>query len=155
MKICRKYSDVERSLLDLIESRPDAGQEKTILTERKGGRLQLPLNVSVQIDKDPSGGNPLIFDGYSRDISIGGICIVLDELEDVNASFSKSIKNASVQVSLPADAMALNVSGNIIWSREVQLDDEKTFLLGIKFMKMAPKLKGMMITFADSMCNRN
>ena len=155
MKICRKYSDVEQSLLDLIESRPDAGQEKTILTERKGGRLQLPINVSLQIDKDPSGGNPLILDGYSRDISIGGICVVLDELKDVSASFSKSIKSASVQVSLPTEAMALNVSGNIIWSREAQLDDEKTYLLGIKFKKMAPKLKGMMITFADSICNRN
>ena len=155
MKICRKYQEVEQSILDLIENRPDAGQEKTILTERKGGRLQLPINVSVQIDKDPSGGNPLVLDGYSRDISIGGICVILDELEDVNASFSKSIKSASVQVSLPTEAMALNVSGSIIWSREVQMDDEKTFLLGIKFKKMAPKLKGMMITFADSICHRN
>jgi hypothetical protein len=51
--------------------------------------------------------------------------------------------------------MALKVSGSIIWSREVQMEDEKTFLLGIKFKKMAPKLKGMMITFADSICNRH
>lgn len=155
MKICRKYPDVEQCILDLIESRPDAGQEKTVLTERKGGRLHMPINVRVQIDKDPSGGNPLILDGYSRDISIGGICVVLDELEEANASFSKSIKNSNVQVSLPSEAMALNVSGNIVWSTEVQLDEEKTFLVGIKFKKMAPKLKGMMITFADSICIGN
>ena len=154
VKICRKYPDVEQSILDLIKSRPDSGQEKTLLTERKGGRLHLPINVSVQIDKDPSGGNPLILDGYSRDISIGGICISINELEAVNASFSKSIKNTEVQVSLPSEAMALNVSGTIIWSREVTLEDEKTFLLGIKFKKMAPKLKGMMITFADSICQK-
>ena len=155
VKICRKYPDVEQCILDLIQSRPDSGQEKTLLTERKGGRIHLPIHVSVQIDKDPSGGNPLILDGYSRDISIGGICVVLNELEEVHASFSKSIKNSKVLVSLPSEAMALNVSGTIIWSREVQLEDEKTFLLGIKFKKTAPKLKGMMITFADSICNRN
>jgi hypothetical protein len=154
VKICRKYPDVEQSILDLIKSRPDSGQEKTLLTERKGARLHLPINVSVQIDKDPSGGNPLILDGYSRDISIGGICVSINELEAVNASFSKSIKNTEVRVSLPSEAMALNVSGTIIWSREVTLQDEKTFLLGIKFKKMAPKLKGMMITFADSICQK-
>ena len=154
VKICRKYPDVEQSILDLIKSRPDSGQEKTMLTERKGGRLHLPINVSVQIDKDPSGGNPLILDGYSRDISIGGICVSINELEALNASFSKSIKNTEVRVSLPSEAMALNVSGIIIWSREVTLEDEKTFLLGIKFKKMAPKLKGMMITFADSICQK-
>ena len=155
MKICRKYPDVEQSILDLIESRPDAGQEKTMLTERKGGRLHLPLNVSVHIDKDPSGGHPLVFNGHSRDISIGGICVAINELAEVTATFSKIIKNASVQVSLPSEAMALNVSGTIIWSREMQLDDEKAFLLGIQFKKMSPKLKGMMITFADSICSRN
>lgn len=154
VKICRKYPDVEQRILSLIESRPDSGQEKTLLTERKGGRLHLPIIVSVQIDKDASGGNPLILDGYSRDISIGGICVVLNELEQFNASFSRSIKNANVQVSLPSEAMALNVSGTIIWSREMQLEDEKTFLLGIKFKNMVPKLKGMMIAFADSICNR-
>jgi len=154
-KICRKYPDVEQGILDLIKSRPDSGQEKTLLTERKGGRLHMPINVNVQIDKDPSGGNPLIFDGYSRDISIGGICVILNGLDEVNASFSKSIKNSEVQVSLPSEALALNVSGTIIWSREVQLEDEKTFLLGIRFKKMVPKLKGMMITFADSICNKN
>jgi hypothetical protein len=154
VKICRKYPDVEQRILSLIESRPDSGQEKTLLTVRKGGRLHLPINVSVQIDKDASGGNPLILDGYSRDISIGGICVVLNELEQFNASFSRSIKNANVQVSLPSEAMALNVSGTIIWSREMQWEDEKTFLLGIKFKNMVPKFKGMMIAFADSICNR-
>jgi hypothetical protein len=155
VKICRKYPEVEQGILDLIQSRPDSGQEKTLLTERKGGRLNLPINVSVQIDKDSSGGNPLILDGCSRDISIGGICVILAELDEFKASFSRSIKNSDVHVSLPSEAMALNVSGTIIWSREVQSEDERTFLLGIQFKKMAPKLKGMMITFADSICNRN
>jgi hypothetical protein len=155
IKICRKYADVEQGILDLIKNRPDSGQEKTLLTERKGGRLHLPIKINVQIDKDPSGTNPLILGGYSRDISIGGICVVLDALEKVTPSFPKSLKNAKVQVSLPSEAMALNVSGTIIWSKELPLEDETSVLLGIQFNKMTPKLKGMMFAFADSICSKN
>jgi hypothetical protein len=91
-KICRKYPDVEQCILDLIKSRPDSGQEKTMLTERKGGRLQMPIDVNVQIDKDPSGGNPLVLDGSARDISIGGICVIIDELEGATHHFPKALK---------------------------------------------------------------
>jgi hypothetical protein len=48
--------------------------------------------------------------------------------------------------------MALNVSGSIIWCKEVGLECEKTFVLGIKFEEMSPKLKGMMFAFAGSIC---
>lgn len=155
IKISRKYPDVEHGVIELFKDRMQPGLNKTWLTERKGTRHDLPIRVIVQINKDPSGTNPLVLDGYSRDLSIGGICVALERLETAPGSFSKSIKNTKVEVSLPSEAMALNVSGSIIWCKEVDLEYEKTFVLGIKFEKMSPKLKGMIFAFADSICMPN
>lgn len=153
--ISRKYPDVEQGIRELFKDRTKPGSNKTLLTDRIGGRHLLPIKMKLQINKDPSGINPLVLDGYSRDISIGGICVALEALENAPPAFSKSLKNTKVQVSLPSEAVALNVSGTIIWSKEVELENEKVFLLGIQFEKMSPKLQGMMFAFADSICVQN
>ena len=153
--ISRKYPDVEHGIVELFKDRIEPGSNNTLLADREGGRHHLPIKVNLQINKDPSGTNPLILDGISRDISIGGICVVLEAIEKAPPSFSKSLKNTKVLVSLPNEAMALNVSGTIIWGKEVDLENQKTFVLGIKFEKMSPKLKGMMFAFADSICTNN
>lgn len=153
--ISRKYPDVEHGIAELFKDRMQPGSNNTLLADRQGGRHHLPIKINLQINKDPSGANPLILNGFSRDISIGGICVVLEAIEEAPSSFSKSLKNTKVQVSLPSEAMALNVSGTIIWGKEVDLENEKTLVLGIKFEKMSPKLKGMMFVFADSICTKN
>ena len=96
-----------------------------------------------------------MLDGHSRDISIGGICVVLDAFEPANSAFLKSIRNSKVQISLPSEAMALNVFGTIIWGKEVHFEKENSYIIGIKFEEMSPKLRGMVFAFAESICSRS
>jgi len=45
--------------------------------------------------------------------------------------------------------MTLNVSGSVVWSRDVSYEGQQTVALGIRFKDMAPKLSGMLMVFAD------
>jgi hypothetical protein len=155
MKICRKYEDVEHGIINLYKARSGSEPKNIQRKERQGDRHHTPVKLNLQINADPSGNTPLMLDGHSRDISIGGICVVLDAFEPANSAFLKSIKNSKVQISLPSEAMALNVFGTIIWGKEVRLEKENNYIIGIQFDEMSPKLRGMVFAFADSICNRN
>ncbi len=154
-KICRKYTDVEQGIIHLYKARSGSEPRNMQRRDRKGDRHPMPVKLNLRINTDPSGNNPLMLDGYSKDISIGGICVVLDEMEAANSAFVRSIKNSRVQVSLPSEAMALNVFGTIIWSKEIRFEAEKTYIIGIQFEEMSPKLRGMVFAFADSICSRS
>ena len=65
------------------------------------------------------------------------------------ASFSKTIKNATVKISFPSEGLELKVSGKIAWTREVVFQRKKTLALGIQFQGLSPKLCGMLFVFAD------
>ena len=66
------------------------------------------------------------------------------------ASFSKKIKNSNVKISFPSEGMELRVSGKIAWTREVFFQGDKTLAIGIQFQDISPKLRGMLIVFADN-----
>jgi hypothetical protein len=155
VRICGKYPEVEPALSDLCRTRFAGGQRTALPRDRKGGRHILPLKINLKIATDPSGINPLILAGYSRDISIGGICVVLEAIDREGASLCRSVKNTDVQISLPSEAMALSVSGTIVWSREVRFKKKKTVALGIQFKDMSPKLRGMVFAFAGSISSKN
>jgi hypothetical protein len=121
---------------------------------QKGGRYQLPIKMSLEIYPKTSFNYPIIVDGYSKDISIGGTCVVLNEKDmDVHssiASFHKSTKDAKVKLSMSIEALKLKVSGNIVWTQKIYLNGKQTIALGIKFDEMSPKFQGMLFAFADS-----
>jgi hypothetical protein len=100
---------------------------------------------------------PIILDAYSKDISIGGTCVFLDA-KDLSvaksvASFSKTIKEAKVKISLPSAGLELKVSGKIAWTKETIFRGEMTLAVGIQFQDLSPKLKGMLFVFADDSRN--
>ena len=97
--------------------------------------------------------NPFTLDGYSRDISVGGICVVLDAKYANITSIFKTLKNAQINISFPGEAFTLNVWGKIVWSRNVSFEGEKTLALGIQFKEMTPKMSGMLVVFADMLVN--
>jgi hypothetical protein len=122
---------------------------------QKGGRYKLPIRMSLEIYPQNSFNYPIIVEGYSKDISIGGTCVVLDEKDmDVHssiASFHKSTKDAKVKISMSIEALKLKVSGKIVWTQKIHVDGKQTLALGIKFDEMSPKFQGMLFAFADNL----
>lgn len=154
LQICKKYPNVESGLQAINVFRQESQKENQSRKNRKGMRHQLERKMTVEIHPQSSENFPIILEGYSRDISIGGTCVVLDakDLSVIKSvvSFSKTIKNSMVKISFPAEGMELKVSGKIAWTQEVVFQREKTLALGIQFQDLSPKLRGMLFVFADS-----
>ena len=152
IKICEKYPNIEMGLMDLYKVQKEGGNGHVKPKVRKLGRHQLPLKINLHIFTNANQNEPLIIDGYSRDVSVGGLCVVLDGKYKSISAIYKNIKNAKIEMSLPEEELVLKVAGNIVWSREFSWKKRKIVALGFRFKDMSPKFKGMFFMMADSMC---
>jgi hypothetical protein len=153
-KICKKYPNIEMQLLDLYRVRKKYtadGNEPPKL--RKIGRHQLPLKINLHIFTDANQHEPLILDCYSRDVSVDGLCVILDGKFKSISSLYKSVKKAKIELSLPKEELSMKVSGTIVWSREFSWKKRKIVALGFQFKEMSPKFRGMFFMMADSICH--
>jgi CRP-like cAMP-binding protein len=152
IKICEKHPNIEMGLIDLYKLRKKNGNDSVLTKVRKVGRHQLPLKINLHIFTNANQKEPLVIDGYSRDLSIGGLCVILDGKYKSISAISKNIKEAKIEMSLPEEELVLKVAGSIVWSREFSWKKKKIVALGFRFKDMSPKFKGMFFMMADSMC---
>jgi CRP-like cAMP-binding protein len=148
-KICKKYPNIELGLIDLFKARSEADPDGLLRQVRLTGRHKLPIKIEMKIYPGNSENNPIVLDGYTRDVSIGGMCIVLDAKYAHVPSMYQDIRQAGIRISMESDAMTVSVMGKIVWSKEVEVEAEKTVALGIQYMNMTPKLSGLLVVFAD------
>jgi hypothetical protein len=153
--ICKKYPNIEISAKELYEFESIVSKEDHYKRIQKGGRYKLPIKMSLEIYPKTSFNYPIVMEGFSKDISIGGTCVVLKENNmDVHSSidaFHKSTKDAKVKISMSIEALKLKVSGNIVWTQKIPINGKQTLVLGIKFDEMSPKIQGMLFAFADNL----
>jgi hypothetical protein len=153
MKVCVKYPAVEQALVDLFGSQSGIKEKDDFRTDRIGDRQEIPIKVHLQIHPQSKNKQPLSLSGYSKDISISGICVALNSEYRSIPSIEECIKGAGVLISLPNEELSLNVKGTVIWSREIKIEDEKTIALGMQFQEMSPKSRGMLLGFASNLEN--
>jgi len=147
--VCKKYSNIELGIIDLLQTRSTDDDEDILRSVRKTERNTLALRMNLKIYPDALSHHPVVLDGYSRDVSVGGMCIILDAKYTNIPTVYKSIKNARIEISLPSEALTINVSGAIVWNKEVYYQGQQTLALGIQFEDMSPKLSGLLVAFAD------
>jgi hypothetical protein len=150
MKICVNFPEVEHALAELYEMRISSGVNRHFSRQRMGNRQPLPIRVHLQVHAGETASPPLDLKGYSRDISIGGICLVLDSEFQRFDSFSRYVQDAGVKIAFPGEDLTLNVDGTVVWSREIDLDKGKAMALGIQFQDMSPKSRGILLGFANN-----
>ncbi len=151
MKVCVRYPEVERALEDMFSSRSGIEEKENSIKDRVGCRHQVPVKVQLQIQSESNGNPPLTVAGRSRDMSIGGICVVLDAQYRDHPSLKNGIKDANVQISFPSEEFTVSVSGEVIWSRLIDIEQDTALALGIKFQEMSPKSRGLLLGFANSL----
>lgn len=125
--------------------------EENLIIDRIGVRQQISVKVNLQIQPSSDGSQPLTICGCSRDISIGGICVLLDEEYRHHPNLNDIIKDADVQISFPSADFTVSVAGKIIWNKQIDVDQDTALALGIKFHEMSPKSRGMLLGFAESL----
>ncbi len=153
IQICKKYPNIEMRLLDLFNVRKKSIDRNALDKVRKIGRHQLPLKINLHIYTNANQNEPLVIDGYSRDVSIGGLCVILDGKYKSISSIYKNVKTAKIEMSLPKEELTLKVSGSIVWSREFRWKKRKIVALGFQFNDMSPKFRGLFFMMANSICN--
>ncbi|MDY6790441.1 MAG: cyclic nucleotide-binding domain-containing protein [Thermodesulfobacteriota bacterium] len=146
--VCTRYPNVAHSIIKLFKDRK-ASRKKSSRSARKSSRHSLPLKMKLKIRPKEAGYPPFILDGFSRDISVGGVCVVLDAKHKNVVPIAKNIQDAGVTIYIPGGGFTLNVSGTVVWSRGVISKGKKTLALGIKFKGMTPKVSGLLVVFAD------
>ena len=153
-KICIQYPKIEYGLLNLLKIRSKDATDDSHEKLRDARRIQLKLELGIEILLNGSQNTSIYLSGYSSDVSIGGICFVLDEIS-LNSSheissFEKGIKNSKVQVNFPIEDLNVSIPGKIVWLSPVSHEGRKTTAIGIQFDKMSPKLKGLLMMFFNS-----
>jgi len=152
--ICKKYPNVESGLQAVSTFRTEFRKAKLFKNNRKSQRHEVMIKMTLEIFPHSSASFPIILEAYSKDISVGGTCVVLDagdlSIAKSVASFSKTIKASNVKISFPRDGLELKVSGKIAWTRETIYKGKKTLEVGIQFQDLSPKLRGMLFVFADN-----
>jgi CRP-like cAMP-binding protein len=151
IQICRRHTPVELGIIDLLKARSNIDDTETLRAVRKADRHKLPLKMNLKIWPGTAGYYGLILDGKSRDISVGGMCIVLDAKYANVPSIYKNIKNAKIEISMPSEAMTINVLGSIVWSNAVYQEKQRTVALGIRFEEMSPQMSGLLVVFASTL----
>jgi CRP-like cAMP-binding protein len=149
VEVCNKYPGIERALIELLENCQKKVQKAPARGNRKANRHPLPIKIHLEVYPDDADDTPLVLQGFSRDISVGGVCVVVDAKYANISRYLMALSNAEIQVCIPGEAMTLNVTGSVVWSREVTFEGQKTVALGIRFKEMEPKLSGMLVVFAD------
>ncbi|MEJ2219373.1 MAG: PilZ domain-containing protein [Desulfobacterales bacterium] len=135
----------------MLKARSNIDDTETLRAVRKADRHKLPLKMNLKIWPGTAGYYGLILDGKSRDISVGGMCIVLDAKYANVPSIYKNIKNAKIEISMPSEAMTINVLGSIVWSNAVYQEKQRTVALGIRFEEMSPQMSGLLVVFANTL----
>lgn len=148
-RICKKFPNIELGIIDLLKARSNADDEEILRKVRQTDRRVMPLKIDMQIYPGKSGHHPIVLEGYSRDVSIGGMCIVLDAGYEHLPSMYQDIHNSRIQISMASEAMTISVSGKIVWSQEVVFEGQKSIALGIQYQNMTPQLSGLVVVFAD------
>ena len=157
IQLCKKYPNIELAVLDLFKIRQNSQKDSFSKVLRKADRYHVPIDMILEMYPNASKDTPVIVDGYSSDISIGGICVIVDakgpNITPLVKAFEKQENSSKIWVGLPAGTMQIKVLGRIAWSHSVILEGIKTLVLGIQFEKMSPRLRGMLFMFANSLQN--
>ncbi|MBW2409180.1 MAG: PilZ domain-containing protein, partial [Deltaproteobacteria bacterium] len=122
---------------------------------RKAQRYDEPIDVNLELSPRATSDTPVLVEGFSSDISVGGICAILDSantsIDHILEAFENGTNSNKIWVGFPAEKMHVKVLGRIAWSHAVILNGKNTLVLGIQFEEMSPRLRGMLFMFANSL----
>ena len=153
-KIFAKYPRIENCFKNLVKFKNEVDQNNYPEKKRGARRLDLNIQLGIEIFLNGLSPNTIYLDGYTKDISIGGICFIINN-EDfpmpLEVSFLEySLKNAKVRVDLPVEELKICIPGKVVWLNTILNEDKKFMAIGIQFEKISPKLKGILLMIFNS-----
>ena len=146
--LAKRHPRIELGLIDLYRLRPAGEAKEYLRMVRRTNRHKLRMRIRMRVRSADSGIPALSLMSYSRDMSVGGICAVVDPADAPAARGLQGVLNTKVSVALPRGTVALTVSGTVVWARPAMLRGRRTIAMGVQFDEMSPRLSGMFMAFA-------
>jgi CRP-like cAMP-binding protein len=151
IKICKIYPNIERQLIELFQIRTFNFLHKKSKKVRSEKRIKLHLEFGLEILLNTNAQTTIQVTGYSNDVSIGGISLILDEISVSSVLeipiFEKLLNHADVLVSFEIEDLTIKLPGKIRWAKKVSIDNRLSMALGIQFGEISPRLKGLLMAF--------
>ena len=107
MKACIQYPDIDFGIKQLYGAASDIRENESSPTLRRSERHQLPIRTKLEVNIDRYGSQPIILEGYSKDFSIGGACVVLDTVIKHVSEFCDSIKGAQTRLTMLSEDLSM------------------------------------------------
>ncbi|MBW2194246.1 MAG: PilZ domain-containing protein, partial [Deltaproteobacteria bacterium] len=124
-KICKNHPNVELLVKALYEEHV-----------RKTIRHQLPTKVRIKIFPEEAEKSPLVFDGVTEDISLGGTCLVLSASYRIDSPAELIGKNVKLEMSLPQAKENIRILGTVAWGKKLSHEGKTSTVVGIQFGEM-------------------
>ena len=155
LNLCEEHPELKHSFTKLIKYPliPDA--KKSDKFSRNTPRRHLTISLDLDILDSEVGQHPISVKGSTRDISLGGVCIIIDPkyldipLEDIIDRKTK------LRFGLPNESLAVSITGRIAWCKKTKINEHQTYALGVEFNKISPQLSGLMIIFVNTLSSMN
>ena len=147
MSVCKKFPKVELLVSSLHRTPSQAADARSWQRVRRSERHEIPIKINMKILRTEENKPPLILEGFTKDISLGGACIDLgakywavppSELED---------RQVELEINLPNADTTLTLNGEVAWTREIPQAGKSILELGIEFIDLTQENLGLLNQF--------
>lgn len=152
-KLCANFSNFEVGLLKLFKIRKKSENEDPE-SLRRTKRLKLGVELDMKIDLVSDNGRPLQLKGFTQDISVDGICAVLDNDSCANLKahhVADEIIGETIKIAAGLNYLKVFFSGKIAWWKFISHEGQKTIALGVQLNMLPPNYKGILMSFLSLM----
>ncbi|TFG35224.1 MAG: cyclic nucleotide-binding domain-containing protein, partial [Nitrospirales bacterium] len=137
MRVCRKYPNIGFLIMELCQTRHGSESRRYAYLVRAATRYQLQTKVTLEIFPDEKNKSPLVLKCITDNVSQGGACLNLGEKYWSGSSANLVGKKAKMLVNVPKASLSFEVTGSIMWKKEVSYDETTHVLVGIQFTQIS------------------
>jgi len=128
----RKFPRIELLLAKLYKGPPTSGPDRHWISVRRTRRHAIPIRVQLSVQADGP-AEALAVEGFTRDISLDGACVDLDETARAAELHDPVGAAATLTINLPNADTALALSGRVVWHHKTVDKGKMRLALGIRF----------------------
>jgi CRP-like cAMP-binding protein len=137
IRVCRKYPNIRLLVMELCQTRRGSESRQYSYFVRASTRYQLQTKVTLEIFPNDKNERPLILQCLTDNVSEGGACINLGEKYWIGSAADLVGRKAKMMISVPRASLSFEVTGSIVWKKEVSHDGVASILVGIQFSQIS------------------
>ncbi len=134
--ILKKHTGIAKRLQNLYKGPSGDSKERAWTSVRRSVRHEIPIKTNLKLIL-ADGKTKLDSTGFTRDMSLGGACIELEEKYWGTKQDVVIDSDAILNIYLPNVNETLEITGTVLWVRKDTQDGKDLLLIGIRFKRLS------------------